>query len=102
MPRPRGPTRDHLVLTHIRVSQRTKELVLKLKATNETVDECIYRLVVDKISMQEANSIPNNKKEDIVKRETQSRILDRVAKEVGKRYMTRLNRRLRKTETRKE
>jgi hypothetical protein len=91
MSRPRGPARDYLALTHIRISQRTKELVLKLKATNETVDECIYRLVIDKVSTHEANSIPNNKKEDIVKRETESHILDRVAKEVGRRYMTRLN-----------
>jgi len=92
MPRPRGPTRGYLALTHIRISQRSKELVLKLKGTNETADECIYRLVCDKISTQEVKSIPNNKKEDIINRESESRILDRVAKEVGRRYMTRLNR----------
>jgi hypothetical protein len=92
--RPKGPTRNNVALTHIRISQLTRKLVSKLKASNETIDECLFRLLqpIAAITTQEAKSISNNKKEDIVKRETESRILDRVAKEVGKRYMTRLNR----------
>jgi len=94
--RPKGPTRNNLALTHIRISQRTRKLVLKLKASNETIDECLFRLLqpIAAIAMQEAKPISNNKKEDI-KDESESRTLDRVAKEVERRYMARLNRRRR-------
>jgi nitroimidazol reductase NimA-like FMN-containing flavoprotein (pyridoxamine 5'-phosphate oxidase superfamily) len=58
------------------------------KVSNLKRNELVYFCVDD-------HSIPKDKKEDSVERETESRILDRVAKEVGRRYMTRINRRRR-------